>query len=239
VGRTWVFSFVLMCGVGAGQLPVPVRAPKLPAGPPIGAPPPPPIAALGGSGVVPAAAAVVLKGLAARAGVIFAGHVVEVRRNDSAGYVDVVFAVDRAVRGCDGSQRYVLREWAGLWADEPRRYGVGQRLLMIVSARGASGMSAPVGGMAGRIPLVGARPAVLARAGVAPADTGESAEEAVDLRWVEAAALRRAATGVKARAETGMGGGWGGVGPVGPVVASPVGVVGPGLSAVLAVLSGQ
>jgi hypothetical protein len=199
------------------------------------------VAVSGGSTSVPAAAAVVLKGLAARAGVIFAGHVLEVRRNDDGGYVDVVFAVDREVRGCDGAQRYVLREWAGLWADEPRRYGVGQRLLMILAARGPSGMSAPVGGMAGRIPLVGVRQAVLARAGVAPADTGaeDGLEEAVDLRWVEAAALRTAATGVKARAETAKGAGTGWVGPAGPVVASPVGVVGPGLSAVLAVLSGQ
>ncbi len=224
MGRIWLL--LLACGVGAGQAVVPVRGPKAPA----------PVQPVGGSTAVPAAAAVVLKGLAARAGVIFAGHVLEVRRNDGAGYVDVVFAVDRAVRGCEGSKRYVLREWAGLWAEEPRRYGVGQRLLMILAARGPSGMSAPVGGMAGRIPLVGVGQEPLARSGVAPADRGDASEEAVDLRWVEAAALRPVATGMKARAEIakGAGSGW-----VGPVVASPVGVVGPGLSAVLAVLSGQ
>ncbi len=187
---------------------------------------------------VPAAAVVVLRGLAARAGVIFAGHVVEVRREDSAGYVDVVFAVDEAVRGCAGEKRYVLREWAGLWMEEPRRYGVGQRLLMILAPPGPSGMSAPVGGMAGRIPLVGVRQPPLARGTeVKPADEDDEAEAGVDLRWVEAAAERSAVLGGKAQIEAARAPGW--VGPVGPMPRKPMRSVGPALSAVLAVLRGE
>ena len=190
-------------------------------------------------GTVPAAAALVLRGMAARAGVIFAGHVLEVQHNDAGGFVDVVFSVDEAVRGCAGSKQYVVREWAGLWVKEPMRYGVGQKLLMILPARGASGMSAPMGGMAGRMPLVGVRPAVLARGtGSAPADTGATAgmEESVDLRWVEAAAARNSAVGVKAQAELGRGVGSGWAGPAVAMEATQVTAAGPGLSDVLAVL---
>ncbi len=188
-----------------------------------------------GESAVPAAAVVVLRGMAERAGVIFAGHVLAVERHDTAGYVDVVFAVDEAVKGCADDKPYVLREWAGLWAEEPRRYGVGQRLLMMLAARGPSGMSAPVGGMAGRIPLVGMRQAPVARGGVGPADSGDLAEEAVDLRWVEAAGARTAVGGMKARAEAAKAAGW--VGPAAPMQRKAT--AGVGLSAVLAVLGGN
>lgn len=212
--------WLLMAGMATGQ-----TAKLVPA----------PLPVVGGS-AVPAAAVTILRGLSARAGVIFAGHVVAVERNDASGYVDVVFGIDRAVKGCAGEKRYVLREWAGLWAEEPRRYGVGQRLLMILAARGPSGMSAPVGGMAGRIPLMGMRQPPLARGtGAGPPDTGDLTEEAADLRWVEAAAVRTNAAGMKARAETAKAAGW--LGPVGPMQRKPT--AGVGLSAVLAVLGGN
>jgi hypothetical protein len=182
----------------------------------------------------------VLRELSAQATVIFAGHVLEVQRNDAGGYVDVVFGIDHAVRGCEDAKRYVLREWAGLWADEPQRYGVGQRLLMILSSRGPSGMSAPVRGMAGKIPLLGVRQPPLARGtGEALVDNGaeDELEDAVDLRWVEAMAARTEAPGSKALVERAKSALW--VGPIAPMMLSPAGVAGPGLSAVLAVLSGQ
>lgn len=225
--RVGLVSSLFLCGLASGQA---VRLHPLPT--------PTPLPQPGGGGAVPAAAVTVLGELAARAGAIFAGHVLEVQRNEGAGYVDVVFAVDRPVRGCAGAKRYVLREWAGLWAEEPQRYGVGQRLLMILAARGPSGMSAPVGGMAGKIPLVGVRQPPLARAtGIAPADTEDRLEEAVDLRWVEAAALRTTAPGARARAEARKSEGW--AGPVRPLPPAPAGAAAPGLSAVLAVLSGR
>jgi hypothetical protein len=131
--------------------------------------------------------------MAARAGVIFAGHVVSIARNDIAGFVDVRFAIDQPVSGCPSTAEYGVREWAGLWAGDAPRYQVGQRFLMMLHLPGPSGMSAPVGGLNGAIPLLafGAGPVVNAAGSVAP-DTGPGPLSglSVDLRWVQAAALR-------------------------------------------------
>ena len=122
----------------------------------------------------------VLRGMVGRAGVIFLGTVAEVRRRPAAeggaGVVEVEFAVDRGMRGASTGSRYVLREWAGLWEGTDERYRVGQRRLMLLYPPGASGLSSPVGGMDGALPL---------RAG---ADA--SAEELVDLRWLAARVSR-------------------------------------------------
>lgn len=106
--------------------------------------------------------------------VIFAGRVIGVRRHagtvGAAGTVEVEFAVETAVRGVAGTT-YTLREWAGLWAagDEPFR--VGQRYLMLLHAPGASGLSSPIGGADGAIPIHG--------------EAGPLADSrAVDLRWI-------------------------------------------------------
>ena len=194
---------------------------------------------------VPAATAGALVALAGRAGVIFAGRVVEVRRNDDAGYVDVVFHVDEAVRGCGTSTTYVLREWVGLWSGQAERYLVGQRLLMLLAGRGPGGMSAPVGGMAGMIPLVATRQPPLTRGtGVAPADTAfeDSQEEAVDLRWVQALGIPGASAGMDLTVrgeDTPQPIRRGPPTPVKPVPPSPnTNSPGPSLSAVLALLGG-
>jgi len=120
--------------------------------------------------------------MADRAGVIFVGRVAKVQRRDggnaASGVVEVTFEVDQAIRGCTAGS-YVLREWAGLWEGDDQRYRVGQRLLMLLHAQGASGMSSPVDGMDGAIPIV--------RGGGAPLAAGSSARmspPAVDLRWV-------------------------------------------------------
>jgi hypothetical protein len=120
--------------------------------------------------------------MADRAGVIFVGRVVKVQRRDgggaASGVVEVTFEVDQAVRGC-GVGSYVLREWAGLWEGDAERYRSGQRLLMLLHAPSASGMSSPVDGMDGAIPIV--------RGGAAPLAANSSARQAppaVDLRWV-------------------------------------------------------
>jgi len=120
--------------------------------------------------------------MADKAGVIFVGRVVKVQRRDgvgaASGVVEVTFEVDQAVRGCSVGS-YVLREWAGLWEGDAERYRAGQRLLMLLHALGASGMSSPVDGMDGAIPIV--------RGGAAPLVANSSARQAppaVDLRWV-------------------------------------------------------
>ncbi len=145
-------------------------------------------------GQVPAAVGAELQQMASHAAVIFSGQVEAVSRNDGAGFVDVRFRIDTAVRGCPRTGWYVLREWAGLWMAQPERYRVGQRRLMLLTARGAAGMSSPVGGMDGAIPLVAEGAAPIAdAAGVAPVDTGvDSPAPVVDLRWIQARAVRGA-----------------------------------------------
>ena len=145
---------------------------------------------------VPAATAKVLEQMAARAQVIFSGTVSAIERHDAAGYVDVTFQVEHAVRGIvhagDSQPIYRLREWSGLWAGD--HYQVGQRLLMLLSGRGPSGMSAPVGGMAGVIPLLATRQPPVWGKGAATADTSpaDDGAETVDLRWVETRVARSA-----------------------------------------------
>jgi hypothetical protein len=83
-----------------------------------------------------------------KAGVIFVGRVAEIRRLDgggvASGIVDVTFEVDQGIRGCAAGTPFVLREWAGLWEGDDQRYRVGQRLLMLLHAPNAAGMSSPV-----------------------------------------------------------------------------------------------
>ena len=145
--------------------------------------------------------------MASQAAVIFSGQVVAVSREDSAGFVDVRFRIDDAVRGCPKSGFYVLREWVGLWTGQPERYRVGQRRLMLLTARGPSGMSSPVGGMDGAIPLVATGVAPIANAaGVAPVDTALApATLAADLRWIQARIARTTDSRPNAR-EIPMGG---------------------------------
>jgi hypothetical protein len=123
------------------------------------------------------------------AGAIFTGQVVAVRRiegvNGATGVVEIDFAVEDAVRGVGGSA-YTLREWAGLWpaGDEPFR--VGQRYLMLLHVPGAAGLSSPVGGTDGAIPIRGTGQAqATGEAETGAAGTGAAADgRVVDLRWV-------------------------------------------------------
>jgi hypothetical protein len=185
--------------------------------------------------------------MATRAVVIFSGQVLGVNRQDAAGYVDVTFLVDRAVKGCSVQEKYVLREWAGRWMGEPNRYRVGERLLMLLPARGASGLSEPVDGMVGAIPLVATRtPPIVQGSGIAPGETTvENGKElAADLRWVQVQAVRDIVANA-ATLTTGQprpkamrvgSGDW--AGPVSAMSPLGSGNVGPGLSAVLGMLGG-
>jgi len=79
----------------------------------------------------------VLHGMSDQADVIFLGEVIVVRAHEdegvASGYVEVDFRVDRAIRGVTGDT-YTLREWAGLWSGNARRYQPGERLLMLLHA---------------------------------------------------------------------------------------------------------
>jgi len=99
----------------------------------------------------------VLHQMSDRADVIFMGQVLTVRLPEGAspasGIVEIQFRVDQAIRGCKTGEPYVLREWGGLWAGGSGRYRVGQRLLMLLHAPSSGGMSSPVGGLDGAIPI--------------------------------------------------------------------------------------
>jgi hypothetical protein len=143
---------------------------------------------------VPQSAAAALARMAALAGVIFAGEVTAVRRpigyagspqSAAEGIIEVEFRVDAAVRGAMAGSVFVLKEWAGLWAGGIDRYQVGERLLLFLHAPNAQGMSSPIDGMDGAVPLAGNGTAVGARDGFVAAGTWM-----VDLRWLQAQVLR-------------------------------------------------
>ena len=153
-----------------------------------------------------------LRAMAGRAAVVFVGTVTAVRRVDddptsaAAGVVEVDFAVEQAVRGAASSGTYTLREWAGRWAGEDERYRVGQRMFMMLHAPGASGLSSPVGGAEGAIPVRGGG------ATIGEKDTTAGVQGPVaDLRWV-GAKLGRPVVYRKEAPRSPMGGGAAGLG---------------------------
>jgi hypothetical protein len=123
----------------------------------------------------------VLHQLSDKADVIFAGQVLAIRRTKG-GVVEVEFRVDQGIRGCTAGTAYVLHEWAGLWAGDNQRYRVGQRLLMLLHAPSAAGISSPVGGLDGAIPIRQGGTAMIAEADVATPPEPPY----VDLRWLGA-----------------------------------------------------
>jgi hypothetical protein len=133
-----------------------------------------------------------------RAGVIFAGQVVAVRLHKgtagATGVIEIDFAVEDAVREVSGST-YILREWAGLASGGEQPFRVGQRFLMLLHAPGAAGLSSPVGGPDGAIPIRGSRAAgASAEDDAAPAIPGQTDGGVVDLRWVETRVIRPASS---------------------------------------------
>jgi hypothetical protein len=92
-----------------------------------------------------------LRSLASRAAVVFAGQVQTIERKG--GVVEVVFRVDQVMQG-DVGDTYTLREWGGLWAAGEQRYRVGQRAMMFLHAGSVGGLSSPVDGMEGVVPVV-------------------------------------------------------------------------------------
>lgn len=102
-------------------------------------------------GHVDASVGEAMRSLAARAGVVFVGQVVSVERKG--GVVEVEFRVDHAVQGPVGST-YRLREWAGLWSAGQQRYIPGQRAMVFLRAPNGAGLSSPVDGMEGVVPVV-------------------------------------------------------------------------------------
>ena len=90
--------------------------------------------------------------LAARAGLVFVGTVVSIDRTP--GVVEISLRVEQVLQGQPGGL-YVLREWAGRWPPGTHRYTVGQRSLFFLNAPGPSGLSSPVDGGQGIVPVLG------------------------------------------------------------------------------------
>lgn len=105
-----------------------------------------------------------LHSLYTTADVIFTGEVTAVERNDET--VTVRFQVMEGIRGVSNGTTYVLREWAGLWVDEPSRYVVKEQRLMLLRANSACGYASPAGGIGAFV------------------IHGDSVQGTVDLRWL-------------------------------------------------------
>ena len=131
-----------------------------------------------------------LRGMTEQAAVVFVGTVVGIKRTAGQGFgaaqgvVEVQFAVEQPVRGVTGGS-YTLREWGGLWSATDQRYKVGSRLLMLLHAPSATGLSSPVGGMDGAVPIKGNGQRVGAEDGGVGGTTAM-----VDLRWIAAKLAR-------------------------------------------------
>lgn len=127
--------------------------------------------------------AAVLRGLAARAGVVFVGQVRSIVPKD--GVVEITFAVEQPVLGVLGGS-YVMREWAGRWTGGQQRYRVGERAMFFlhapsVSPNGDAGLSSPVDGMAGVVPVI---------------PMGANADALLDVRMLAARVVRPMGSGM-------------------------------------------
>jgi hypothetical protein len=96
-----------------------------------------------------------LRHLASHAGVAFVGTVqkIDPPAPGRPGVVTVTFGVDQPVLGAPGTV-FTLREWSGLWTLGRQRYAPGQRALFFFHPPNAAGLSSPVDGQEGIVPLV-------------------------------------------------------------------------------------
>ncbi len=165
---------------------------------------PKPLLGASGTGVFspPRTVTSALQQMSARAGVVFVGHVLAIHlptdfvgsaQDAAEGVVEIVFGVDIPIRvptpqsqgnNQTSNQRpdqFVLREWSGLWTGGTPRYRVGQRLLVMLHTPNAAGLSSPLDGTDGLVPLTG---------GDSPPSSAAGSLQ-VDLRWIEAKLLRQ------------------------------------------------
>jgi hypothetical protein len=124
-----------------------------------------------------------LRGLASRADVVFVGQVQTIEAKG--GVVEVMFAVQQPVLGEVGST-YVMKEWAGRWTGGRQRYWVGERAMFFLHAAktasdGSAGLSSPVDGMNGVVPVV---------------PMGANGKTLLDVRWLQARVQRRLGTSI-------------------------------------------
>lgn len=148
-----------------------------------------------GQSTLPQTTEEALRAMTDAAGVVFTGTVTAVRKPaQPGGVVEIDFAVAEAVRGVAGTS-YTLREWGGLWPANDEPFRPGQCFLMLLHTPNAAGLSSPVGGPDGAIPIRGSGVAAIsASAGAAPRvaahgtavteSSSASPDPTVDLGWI-------------------------------------------------------
>jgi len=92
-----------------------------------------------------------LRGMATRASTVFVGQVERVDRKG--GVVEVRFRVESVVAGNAGGE-FVMRQWGGLWPQGMQRYVPGERAMVFVQAESAAGLTTPVNGAEGVVPVL-------------------------------------------------------------------------------------
>lgn len=127
-----------------------------------------------------------LQTLATHAGTVFVGQIVSITHKG--GVVEITFRVDQAVAGVPGKS-FMLREWAGLWPAGHSRYTVGQRVLAFIHTASGVGLSSPVHGAEGLVPVV---------------VQGVGAPQLLDVRRIAAAVVRAPNTPLPTEADAGI-----------------------------------
>jgi len=113
--------------------------------------------------IAPGTSELSLEQLSLRAGIIFAGTVVEIdlpgdtpeeQTPAISRFVQITFRVDDGIRYANSGELITIREWAGLWrSGAGKRYRVGEKLLMFYYPANASGTTSPVAEAAGRFSI--------------------------------------------------------------------------------------
>jgi hypothetical protein len=91
--------------------------------------------------------------LSRHASTIFSGQVVSIAMEPDGNAVSIRFRVEAAMRDANAGQIVEVREWAGMWALAPR-YRLGQRFLLFLYPPSRLGLTSPVLGERGRLPVL-------------------------------------------------------------------------------------
>jgi hypothetical protein len=97
------------------------------------------------------------KQISRAAGMVFAGTVLEAQAIPAANAhalptIEIRFRVDRAIAGAQLGQVLTVREWTGAWSTG-RTMRPGQRVLLFLYPPSRLGLTSPVGGPLGQVPL--------------------------------------------------------------------------------------
>ena len=101
-----------------------------------------------------------LEQMVASSGMIFLGRVEDVSLSGD-DRVRITFRVLDGVRGARTGETAAVEEWRGLWVAGHERYQPGETLLLFFHPRSKLGLTSPVGGDSGRLPITPHRQIIL------------------------------------------------------------------------------